>query len=92
VSPLVSRADLVLAPEALTLEILDAALAAAENALWVVHPDLDTLGDAYGRTPPPPSVLLAALLLPRLAELRDLLGWYRTTYRGEDMPAGDEPF
>lgn len=87
-----SRADLVLAPEALTLEVLDAALAAAENALAVVHPDLDTLGDVYGRGPPPPSVLLAALLVPRLGELRDLLGWYRATYRPGVEGADDYPF
>jgi hypothetical protein len=71
----------VLAPEALTLDILDVALASAQSALSVVHPDRDALSEVYGGGLPPPSVLLAALLLDRLAEMRHLLGWYRATYR-----------
>ena len=88
-----SLRQLVLAPEALTLDILDVALASAQSALSVVHPDCDALSEVYGSGLPPPSVLLAALLLERLAELRDLLRWYRATYR--DHPSthhDDDPF
>ena len=88
-----SLSDLAVAPEALTLDILDVTLAAAQNALSVVHPDCDALSEVYGAGLPPPSVLLAALLLNRLAELRTLLGWYRATYRA-DAPThhDDDPF
>ena len=88
-----SRRDLTLAPEALTLEVLDVALAAAQNALAVVHPDRDALGEVYGGGLPPPSVLLAALLLDRLGEVRELLGWYRATYRDDAGTCNDDyPF
>jgi hypothetical protein len=91
-SPSPSRADLVIAPEALTLEILDAALVAAETAMLIVYPDLDTLGETYGGCTPPASALLAALLVPRLVELRGLLAWYRTIYQPAAAPADDCPF
>ncbi len=88
-----SLRELVLAPEALTLDILDVALAAAQSALAVVHPDRDAMNEVYGGTLPPHSVLLAALLLDRLGELRDLLGWYRATYRDHDTTRQDDyPF
>jgi hypothetical protein len=84
---------LALAPEALTLEILDTALAAAQNALGVVHPDREALSEVYGGRLPPPSVLLAALLVDRLREVRELLQWYRTTYRAADTTSThDDPF
>jgi hypothetical protein len=85
--------DLAVASEALTLDILDVALAAAHHALSVVHPDRDALSEVYGGALPPPSVLLAALLLDRLAEMRELLGWYRATYRDCDTTRHDDyPF
>jgi len=88
-----SLGELVLAPEALTLDILDVALASAQSALSVVHPDCDALSEVYGSGLPPPSVLLAALLLDRLAELRHLLAWYRATYRDHDPTRYDDfPF
>lgn len=88
-----SLGELALVPEALTLEILDVALAAAQNALAVVHPDRDMLSEVYGGRLPPPSVLLATLLLDRLEEVRQLLGWYRTTYRADETTRyDDDPF
>lgn len=88
-----SLGELVLAPEALTLDILDVALAAAQSALAVVHPDCDALSEVYGGGLPPTSVLLAALLLDRLDEMRELLGWYRATYRAVDSTRHDDyPF
>ena len=87
-----SLGDLALAPEALTLHILDVTLAAAQDALSVVHPDRDALSDVYGSSLPPTSVLLAALLLDRLDELRDLLAWYRATYRADVFTPHDDPF
>jgi hypothetical protein len=93
VNPPRSLTDLVLAPEALTLDILDVALAAAHNALSIVHPDRDALSEVYGGGIPPPSVLLAALMLDRIEELRELLGWYCATYRdGETTRHDDYPF
>jgi hypothetical protein len=88
-----SLSELTLAPEALTLEILDAALAAAENALGVVHPEREQLSEVYCGRLPPPSVLLAALLLNRLRDVRELLQWYRLTYRATDTTTlYDDPF
>lgn len=89
-----SRCDLLRAPEALTLDILDAALHAAENAFSVLYPELDELGATHPTTIPPPASLMAALIAPRLAELRGLLAWYRTTYRRSDArsPFDDDPF
>lgn len=88
-----SLPELALAPEALTLEILDVALAAAQNALDVVHPDRDALSEVYCGHLPPPSVLLAALLVDRLREVRELLHWYRLTYRSTDTTTtDDDPF
>jgi hypothetical protein len=88
-----SLRDLTLAPEALTLDVLDVALAAAQNALAVVHPDCDALSEVYGAGLPPPSVLLAALLLDRLGEVRELLGWYRATYPADGDTCNDDyPF
>jgi hypothetical protein len=88
-----SLPELALAPEALTLEILDAALAAAENALSVVHPDRKELREDYCGRLPPPSVLLAALLLDRLGDVRELLQWYRFTCRATDTTTlYDDPF
>lgn len=88
-----SFGELALVPEALTLEILDVALAAAQNALVVVHPEHDMLSEMYGGRLPPPSVLLATLLLDRLEEVRRLLAWYRTTYRADEATRyDDDPF
>lgn len=88
-----SLSDLTIAPEALTLHILDVALAAAHNALAVVHPDRDALSEVYSGGLPPLSVLLAALLLDRLAEMRELLGRYRASYRADVTTRHDDyPF
>jgi len=88
-----SLRELMLAPEALTLEVLDVALASAQNALAVVLPERDALNEVYGGRLPPPSVLLAALLLDRLGELREMLGWYRATYRDDETTCHhDDPF
>jgi hypothetical protein len=83
----------MVAPEALTLHILDVSLASAQNALSVVHPDCDALSEVYEGALPPTSALLAALLLDRLGELRDLLRWYRATYRDDAFTRHDDyPF
>ena len=88
-----SLPELMIAPEALTLEVLDAALGAAQNALEVVHPDYDELAEVFCGGVPPPSALLASLLLSRLGELRTLLQWYRATYRAVDPEnINDLPF
>lgn len=85
--------ELVLAPEALTLDILDIALASAHNALAVEHPARDALSEVYDSALPPPSVLLAALLLDRLGEMRALLAWYRAAYRADNTTSHDDyPF
>jgi hypothetical protein len=88
-----SRAALRLAPEALTLEVLAAAIGAAQNALRAVHPDIDEIS-THEAGFPPPSTLLAAQLVARLDELHDLLGWYQRSCRAIMEPAAihDELF
>jgi hypothetical protein len=62
----------VLAP----LAVLDAALATAEETLLAYHTPLEELMSTFEGCPPP-SCVLAALLIARLGELHELLGHYR---------------
>jgi hypothetical protein len=62
-------------PEAVTLAVLDTALAATELAMGEENPAVEALlVDAYADVPP--TLLTAHLLLARIAELRDLLRLY----------------
>lgn len=67
-------------PEAATLAVLEAALAAAETTLRAEHPTVDDLPfdpehDVV------PSLLTAYLILSRASELRDLLHLYNAAVR-----------
>jgi hypothetical protein len=62
-------------PEATTLAILDAVLAATELALGEEHPAVENfLCDPHGEVPP--TLLTAHLLLTRASELRHLVRLY----------------
>jgi hypothetical protein len=67
-------------PEAATLAVLDAALAAAESALRAEHPTVDDLPFDPDHDVVP-SLLTAHLVLSRAAELRDLLHLYAAAVR-----------
>jgi hypothetical protein len=67
-------------PEASTLAVLDAALAATELGLGEEHPAVEGLL-ANPHFDPPPTLLTAHLLLTRVAELRDLLRLYSAAVR-----------
>jgi hypothetical protein len=87
-----SRSALARAPEALTLEVLAVAVTASQKALLAVHPDLDELSAHYEGVPPP-SILLAAQLVARLDELRDLLSWYqRSCCTPSPLALNHDPF
>jgi len=83
------------APERSALALLDATLAVAEHTLYAEHPTLDEL---YKEpcTRPPPTLLIAHLLVRRSAELRELLVSYERAIRdalGEkSFYDGDLPF
>lgn len=67
-------------PEAATLAVLDAALAAAESALRAEHPTVDDLPFDHDHDVAP-SLLTAYLVLSRAAELRELLHLYAAAVR-----------
>ena len=76
-------------PEASTLSILDAALAATELALGEEHPAVEALlCDPRGE--PPPTLLTAHLLLTRTSELRHLLRLYSATVQRAIGPLDDD--
>lgn len=67
-------------PEAPTLAVLDAALAATELALGQEHPAVEgLLSDPCYEVPP--TLLTAHLLMARTSELRDLLRLYSAAVR-----------
>jgi hypothetical protein len=74
--PEIGPHHLLLAPQLGPLAILDVALAASGAALLAEHPRARQLS-ASSLEPPPPIVTIAALLLERSAELRQLLARYR---------------
>jgi hypothetical protein len=83
--------DLHAAPERAALALLDAALAVARAALIAQNPDIALLGDPrYGRDPPPTTVI-AALLVARSDALHDMLAGYLIAlehigHEDEDLP------
>ncbi|MCC6215313.1 MAG: hypothetical protein IT376_10615 [Polyangiaceae bacterium] len=82
-------------PEAATLAVLDAALAAAESALRAEHPTVDDLPFDPDHDVAS-SLLTANLVLSRVAELCDLLHLYsaavRRAVRGGCAPHDDGLF
>jgi hypothetical protein len=77
-------------PEAATLAVLEAALAAAETALRAEHPTVDDI-PFDSQHDIVPSLLTAHLVLSRAAELRDLLHLYAAAVRravGSDSDDG----
>lgn len=81
--------DLWAAPELAVLAILDAALAAAAEVLFAYHPGLHDLAGTYQGRAPPLCGALAAILVSRFEELRDLLAWYRLAVQS---PPSDDDF
>jgi hypothetical protein len=82
-------------PEATTLAVLDAALAATELTLGEEHPALEgLLFDPSCEVPP--TLLTAHLLISRTSELRDLLRLYSAAVRRAigplDFDDDDHPF
>lgn len=84
-------------PEATTLAVLDAALAATELTLGEEHPAVETLLFDPGREIPP-TLLTAHLLMARTSELRHLLRLYSAAVRRAigpldfDRGDDDDPF
>lgn len=80
-------------PEATTLAVLDAALAATELAINEQHPAIESLL-LDPNIELPPTLLTAHLLLARVSELRDLLHLYSAAVRRAIGPLDfdDEPF
>lgn len=83
-------------PEATTLALLDAALAATELTLGEEHPAVEgLLFDPCYEVPP--TLLTAHLLIARTSELRDLLRLYSAAVRRAIRPLDfdedqDDPF
>ena len=82
-------------PEASTLAVLDAALAATELDIGEEHPAVDgLLRDPCSEIPP--TLLTAHLLLNRIGELRDLLRLHSAAVRRAIGPLrfddDDDPF
>lgn len=76
-------------PEATALTVLDAALAATELALGEEHPAVEhVLCDPLSE--PPPTLLLAHLVLSRTSELRHLLRLYSAAVRRAIGPLDDD--
>lgn len=69
--------DLRVAPELAVLSVLDATLCVARAALLVENPEIGHLAEVFAGDPPPLCSALASLVLARVDELHDLLGWYR---------------
>lgn len=64
-------------PELAALAVLDAALVASRNSLQAHLPELGDPSPCREVGLPEPETLLAAFILERVSELRDLLSHYR---------------
>lgn len=64
-------------PELASLAILDTALLTTRNSLHAHLPELGDSAPWHGEGLPEQTVLLAAMLVQRISELRDLVDLYR---------------
>lgn len=90
-----NESELVDAPQAALLGVLEHALRVAATSLSVEHPPVGHMAECYEGSLPPRREILAQLIADQCTELSGLICWYRRSHRRltkSDSPDEEFPF